>query len=374
MNLYGGFACTTWAADASAKPKVAPTDKGYALHIDNVSAPVTVSDLELSAADAGGLTDGTSSIAVFANKANVTFLRATLHASNGATGAEGKGGEPGKITKVSSGSTSTDAKGNPGSGANGGARKECTCDSSSVLTVGGGGGPGGLGGGNGEPNYSAAAPNNGTAGLPAIGGNCDANSSGHRGADAPPAENAAPPNMHGTLSAAGWQPTNGPDATENGKPGQGGGGGGALDATSGGSGGGCGGCGGFAGKGSDGGGASVALLINESTVTLAASALETRGAGAGGVAGAGGLGAEGGTTAAGACVGGKGGNGANGGAGAGGAGGVSIGVLYKGAAPVIDDATTIVIGALGAGGKGGKSPLNDGPDGVAEKTKDVSQL
>jgi len=373
VNLYGGFACTTWEPDRNAKAKVAPTDKGYALHIDTVSAAVVVSDLELFAADAGDLEDGTSSIAVFANKTNVTFLRAVIHASNGAKGAAGPAGAPGKISKVSSGSA--DATGNPGSGANGGARKECTCDSSSDLTVGGAGGPGGLGGGNGEPNYNAAAPDNGAPGLPAVGGNCDANSSGHRGADAPPARDATPPTTQGTLDATGWHPTRGADATENGKPGQGGGGGGALNASTGGSGGGCGGCGGFAGKGSGGGGASVAVLANESTVTLNASTLETRAGGEGGLAGAGGLGAEGGSTAAaGACLGGKGGNGANGGAGAGGAGGVSIGVLYKGTAPVIDAATTISVGSPGAGGKGGKSPGNDGPIGVAEKTKDATQL
>jgi len=43
-------------------------------------------------------------------------------------------------------------------------------------------------------------------------------------------------------------------------------------------------------------------------------------------------------------------------------------------APVIDDATTILEGTPGRGGKGGMSPDNDGPEGIAEKVKDASQL
>lgn len=370
-SLHGGFACTTWTPDESARPKVAPSDKGYAVHIDDVSDAVTVSDLEISAADAGGLEDGTSSIAVFANKANVTFLRCALHASNGAKGADGQAGGSGVITAVSSGSLET--SGNAPTGATGGLFKDCTCSSSATLTKGGVGGSNGSGGGNGEPDHGAAAPKDGAAGLPG-GGTCSGGGPGHDGADAPPAQNAPPATARGLLGPAGWAPMKGADATENGKPGQGGGGGGSRDATTGGSGGGCGGCGGFAGKGSGGGGASIAVLANESSLTITASTLDTKAGGAAGTAGAGGPGTVGGKSTAGLCPGGNGGRGADGGSGAGGAGGVSIGVLYKGTAPVLDRATTITVGAPGAGGKGGKSPDNDGPIGVAEKTKDAAQL
>ncbi|MBX3210117.1 MAG: hypothetical protein KF764_34115 [Labilithrix sp.] len=371
VNLYGGFACASWEPDANAKPKVAPSDKGYALHVDDVSAPIVVSDLELSAMDAGSLEDGTSSIAVFVNKAELTLLRTTVRASNGAKGAAGADGVSGAITSVSSGTN--DAVGNSGSGATGGLFKECTCSTSTVKTLGGVGGANGGGGGNGEPSYGASAPKNGAGGIPG-GGTCSGDGPGKDGANAPPAANAEAPTTHGTLAAEGWQAAKGADATENGKPGQGGGGGGAINTTTGGSGGGCGGCGGFAGKGSGGGGASIALLVHESTVAVKASTLETKAGGAGGIAGAGGAGLSGGIAGLGQCLGGRGGDGANGGAGAGGAGGVSIGVLYKGTAPVLDDATTVAFGAVGAGGKGGKSPDNDGPGGVAEKTKDASQL
>jgi hypothetical protein len=55
---------------------------------------------------------------------------------------------------------------------------------------------------------------------------------------------------------------------------------------------------------------------------------------------------------------------------------VSIGVLYTGTPPTLDEATTngIVVGAPGEKGKGGAAGQNDGPMGVAEKVKDASQL
>ncbi len=365
-NLHGGFACSTWAADAAAKPKVAPTDPGYALHIDNVSAAVTVSDLELAAADAASLKDGTSSIAVFANKANVTFLRAALRASNGAEGAPGEAGKQGEVTSQGG------LDGNTGNGATGGGLKQCTCSSSATVTKGGAGGTQ-TPGNSGEPNYGGMPPNNGAGGAFG-GGSCSGDSLGKNGADAPAAKDATPPTGLGVLGPDGWQSSKGADATENGKPGQGGGGGGAFDATSGGGGGGCGGCGGFAGKGSSGGGASIALVANDSVVTLTASVLEAKSAGAGGTAGAGGAGVAGGKPGTGLCLGGKGGRGADGGAGAGGAGGVAGGILYKGTEPTVDGETTIVPGKEGAGGKGGKSPGNDGPIGVAGKTLDATKL
>ena len=366
-NLHGGFACSTWAADAAAKPKVAPSDPGYALHIDDVSAAITVSDLELASADASSLKDGTSSIAVFANKANVTFLRAALRASNGAEGAPGAAGEPGVVTSAGG------LDGNPANGATGAPSKTCTCSSSTTATKGGAGGTE-TGGGPGEPDHGGVAPKNGAPGAFG-GGTCNGNGPGKDGADAPPAKDAQPLTGLGTLSSEGWHPAKGADATENGKPGQGGGGGGARDSSTGGSGGGCGGCGGFAGKGSGGGGASVALLAHESAVTLVSSMLETKAAGAGGTAGTGGKGGEGGNAVAvGLCSGGKGGWGADGGAGAGGAGGVAAGILFKGTEPTLDDKTTIAHGNEGAGGKGGKSPGNDGPVGIAGKTLDATKL
>jgi len=366
-SLHGGFACSTWAPDNTAKPKVAPTDPGYALHIDNVAAAVTVSDLELVAPDVGALKDGTSSIAVFANTSNVSFLRAALRAQNGAEGAPGEAGKPGEVTSPGG------LDGNPASGGTGAPSKTCTCSSSTTATKGGAGGTE-TGGGPGEPNYGGAAPNNGSPGAFG-GGSCGADSLGKNGADAPAADDAAPTGALGDLSDNGWRPAKGADATENGKPGQGGGGGGARSNTTGGSGGGCGGCGGFAGKGSGGGGASIAVLVYESTVALAASTLEAKSAGAGGTAGAGGEGSAGGEGGSvGACPGGNGGRGADGGAGAGGAGGVATGILFKGAEPTVDAETTIAQGEAGAGGKGGTSPTNDGPIGVAGKTLDASKL
>ena len=78
------------------------------------------------------------------------------------------------------------------------------------------------------------------------------------------------------------------------------------------------------------------------------------------------------------CQGGPGGIGGNGGASGGGAGGLSVGILYSGTAPTLDDATTDAITTAEEGGAGGEgvrgNDENDttrGLDGVAQATLGV---
>jgi hypothetical protein len=117
-------------------------------------------------------------------------------------------------------------------------------------------------------------------------------------------------------------------------------------------------------------------LLSDAQLKIAETELAVSSAGAGGAGGLAGDGGGGGTGGVGQCAGGDGGKGGRGGAGSGGAGGISVAVLYRGTAPVLDPATqeAIKVGEKGVRGEGGAPGVNDGPEGIAEKLKDVSQL
>jgi hypothetical protein len=134
------------------------------------------------------------------------------------------------------------------------------------------------------------------------------------------------------------------------------------------------------GPGGQGGGASVALLVFESAVTIEASELVASDAGNGGDgapgetgqqdAGGGGDGFGVGVSAG--CDGGGGGFGGNGASGGAGAGGISAGIVWSGETePSVDDETTIEAGDAGAGGEGGTPGENDGVDGTAEDVVEI---
>jgi hypothetical protein len=135
--------------------------------------------------------------------------------------------------------------------------------------------------------------------------------------------------------------------------------------------GGCGGCPGGGGEGGQGGGGSIALAIYRSQVTIEASELLATFGGYGGDGGRGAQGLWGGVNGSGingGCAGGSGGNGGNGGAGGAGAGGISVGFVWSGTMPLIDDATLTNIfhaGAAQGGTRWGSSP-DRAPDGVAQ--------
>jgi hypothetical protein len=186
------------------------------------------------------------------------------------------------------------------------------------------------------------------------------------------------------VSALSYVPSDGTSGTDgfSGEGGRGGsGGGGGVHCSSDspervliparGGGGGSGGCGGLGGTAGNGGGASIALLsVDSMNVTLEDCAFKTGTGGSGGAGGLGQAGASGGigqsggaatqlTCNAGGSVpvnfaaGGKGGNGGQGGQGGqggGGGGGPSIGIVYVGTQPVVDDSVTFDLGSGGAGG------------------------
>ncbi|HEX7663513.1 MAG TPA: DUF1565 domain-containing protein, partial [Polyangiaceae bacterium] len=238
MNLVGGFACADWTYAPANKPKIAPSDVGYALEIESVAGPTSISDLEFDAQP--GTTASTSSIAAFVNASpKITLTRVSLSAGAGVQGADG-----------SSSATTTLArgqKGNNASAANGGLALSCPCPDG--ATVGGGGGNFILGQSNGDagtPNLSGTSPKDGAGGTGEL-ASCSASGGaglGHDGADGDAGAAAASAITAGVVDTAGFHPSNGKDGTA-GVRGQGGGGGGATTAgTSGAGGGGCGGCGG----------------------------------------------------------------------------------------------------------------------------------
>jgi hypothetical protein len=363
-KIYGGFKCADWSYETGVRAVVQPSAKGYALDVDSVTESVVIEDVEFDAKD--GTAAGESSVAGFVHgSSDVSFGRVKLVAGKGATGANGT------LTAYTY-PTQTDLNGNPANVLAGGALKQCACPAGDQsIGAHGGDGPTPSNGGNGLP--ALGGGQGGTAGTPT---DCGNGGTGKNGNPGTPASNASGASTLGTLSTTGWAPANGATGSAGG-PGQGGGGG-ASSAAGGGGGGGCGGCGGAAGPGGSGGGASIALLVLDSTVSADAdSELVSGDGGDGGKGVAGQTGQSiygfGGIQASGACGGGNGGPGGKGAAGGGGAGGISVPVVWKGAAaPNVDASATLTNGNNGAKGVGGNAGNNDGIDGVAQPTLEVT--
>ncbi|MDB4946157.1 MAG: Glycine-rich cell wall structural protein precursor [Labilithrix sp.] len=356
VSVYGGFACGGWDY-TGAKPKVAPTDVGYALEVADVASALTIVDMSFVAADA--VAKGDSSVAAFAHGAGaLTINRSELKAGLAQGGADG---DPG----VTGAPVMGDLKGNPPKTATvAGEQKVCTCTTGGTSTGAAGGGPNGAGAKGGPPLAGGAG------GLAST--DCskmEPNGIGDNGDPGTPADPGAAATALGKISLEGWQPGAGGDGKA-GTPGQGGGGGGGLDALNAGAGGGCGGCGGSGGRGGKGGGASIALIAIDSKVTITDAALSASVAGDGGGGGPFGPGGAGGTAGLALCSGGTGGKGGDGGSGGGGAGGISAAVLYKGGAPTNNN-STLTPGKAGGKGVGGTPGMNDGVEGKSADMLEV---
>jgi hypothetical protein len=376
-SVYGGFSCADWSYAAANVVTIAPADAGYAVEIADVADAVLLEDVTMIAP--GGTAALPSSIAVFAHgSAAITVKRGIAIAGDGAIG-----------TSSTVGSNYADPvapSGKPGSAVPqlpagfktlAGLAPVCTCANGVISSAGRGFG-----------NPSPTAP---TAGLPAIAGMaggaagagaCGAGGSGRNGASGGAGKDAPAPTTIGALSALGWSPAGGQGGTF-GSVAQGGGGGAGVEDGNGSSGGSgaCGGCGGAPATAATGGGASIALLVWESAVTLVSSSLTSGNGGDGGNGSAGQPGQTGGSGGPGysaGCTGGAGGAGGNGGASAGGGGGVSAGVLYITKtvnAPSVDAATMNAITAGTAGQRGaGGTPAQDGLALPAAKVREASNI
>lgn len=333
VSLYGGFDCATFAHAGKRSTLASP--KPIAITVSS-GAAVVLQDWNVVAAD--GALPGESSIALFANAAqSVQIARSELKAGagkDGAPGEAGAAGQAGDVGKAPVGNTG----GDPGI-------RDCGGGQS---TKGGAGGAV-----NGGPTYSPGtvgtsvpamydesnAFNTGAGGKAYDGTFAEPGRLGRNGASG--ADIGAAADADGEFSASGWRGTLGKTGGAGflGQGGGGGGGGGTGGAGGGGGGGGSGGCGGSGGVGGHGGGASIAVAVLNSSLSIADAKLIASLPGTGGTGGAGGGGGGGGgvgsVTGA---TGGDGGNGAGGNGGGGGTGGSSVGVLYKGKAPTISGA------------------------------------
>jgi hypothetical protein len=340
-RAFGGFACATWAYDATKKPKVAPSATGYAMVVDSVTG-ATFEDFAFESKSA--VNAGESSIALFAkNATGVVLRRCSVQAGAGMSGQDQTPPAP---------FASAAPSGNAGGISNGGGvAQNSTCTTS---TGGAGGQPAtsGQDGTDGAPGPSnkgtIVACQNSTGGL---GGAVGGAGAGGTGAS-----------MWASFTPSGWTPSSG-GAGGQGGVGQGGGGGASIDLTGGAGSGGAGGCGGIGGATGTGGGSSIAVLAYSSSVDTETCTLTAGSAGRGGNGASGQTGQAGGTKGNGfgnACSGGRGGAGGAGGGGGGGAGGVSAGIVWAGAAPTVNGTTTpsavtlagVTLGTAGTGGAG----------------------
>jgi hypothetical protein len=345
VSLFGGLSCD-WHKSA-ARPTFGKSTP--ALTVADARG-VTIASLAFSARDAAKA--GGSSVAAFLRNADVTFKGVSLKAGKGMKGTTGNL-IPFTYPDVSL------LKGNDGDDATNGGSKPYTCPGG-ALTVGGRGGrddePDGIGG-------TPGATDNESSFTDCKASHADAKN-GEAGVNARTPSTVA---ALGRLLDTGWEPSAGRDGTGGG-PGQGGGGGGGDEAGGIGGGGGAGGCGGAGGEGGGGGGASIAVASLNATASFVSSDLSVDSAGDGGDGAPGQTGQPaGGAKGKGsraACNGGEGGPGGNGAPGGGGAGGISVGVVYKGTRPVLDDATTNSIAPKDAG-KPGEGPGSPGLEGLS---------
>lgn len=387
VRAYGGFACpgspNPWKPDPSTRARIAPTHPGFGLVVDDVFGDVVFSNIDIAARDA--IEPGTSSIAVrVSGSMNVWFEGLTIAAGHGAEGGRGQDGfDTADEPDATSDQQGTDAACPPGpvpqvrlAG--------FPIDANSCGSQGGfGGNSTTFGrGDDGQSGVPYLVGNNGVAGL-SIGADGEAGGDGARGVDGILGKAASP---EGTFSENGFTPSDGGSGTD-GWPGQGGGGGGASFGGEGcvgasGGAGGRGSCGSGGAVGGGGGGASVGLLVWDSSVMLASVKIVAQDGGNGGEGGDGGLPGRPGRGGSGgrglnsvAAIGwggrgGFGGPGGRGGSGAGGTGGPSHALIVHGEMPNQLD-VTMKTSSGGLGGKGGvvrtTVDINPAPDGLHGK-------
>lgn len=400
VSIFGGYDPSSWSRTASATTRV--VGEGPLLRGSSIDVATEIAALRFEAADA--VMPGASSIAgVLQNVTSLHLQDVAIVAGRGADGesqdqpmqaAPGRPGLDGGLTGIgpscgaaqqprASGGVAGTSRCDCGDGGRGGASSTQERNRNGVS--GEGYGPFG-----GACDFGSPAANNGpSAVVGAAGGD------GRTGASGRPGTDGMGGMTLGVFSAAGYAPSDGSPGT-NGREGQGGGGGGAaLDVGcsgndfcvffgASGAGGGAGGCGGVGGDAGTGGGASVALLLVDSTVRLTRVELRATNGGAGGDGARGGLGGAGGDGGFGqrgmgtafSCAsqpiqpggdGGAGGPGGQGGGGGGGGGGPSFGLVLVGDSAESTDSSSVFIdiGSGGLGGRGGGT-ANAGANGDAQ--------
>ncbi|MGK0359435.1 MAG: hypothetical protein ACI9U2_001737 [Bradymonadia bacterium] len=352
----------------------------------NLDAPVLLSRVDIAVTNRGDAGQETVGLWVDASANHLTIRQSDIRAGRGGGGVDGSGGgQGGAGSRGNNGSGSTGGGGgNTGGGRGGNGRNR-----SSGL-------PGAAGAANGSPGGGAGGPGNGqnlgcNDGDPRAGGNGGGGRTGNTGGQ------GGGGNATGGFAGNGrFLPSIGAAGQRGGTGGGAGGGGagggencrvfggcvycGTGRGAGGGGGGGQGGAGGLFGTG---GGASISVLLRNSTLTIEDVNIATIGGGTGGRGGAGGGGGPGGGAGSGAGGnseegsggdGGQGGQGGRGGCGGGGGGGPSVGVWGVAGATLVQrgDITFEVAGGGAGGGGCGQAGGRGGVAGISENTRSVA--
>ena len=373
VSIAGGYdADDSWQRYGDILPSVEVPDEGALLQ--DWTATTEWQQLEVVADDASG-TGGSSFGLVLSNSSGLFLNAMTVEAGRATDGQSGSDGSD--QSKASDGTDGDDgcedstgvcdscskpSKGTGGSGCNDGG------DGGSPAKGGSSGSTGGTGGGGTSGGGGGSSKTNGTKG-----------SDGSDGGDGSDGSGGA---SLGYFSSVGYSVASGSDGSDGDDGAGGGGGGGGGGGTSwcdsyGGAGGGGGGgaCGGDGGDKGTGGGASVAILLISSSITVDSSLLVTGNGGDGGDGGDGGSGGTGGSAGDGGSGeddsgsggnGGAGGDGGDGGHGGGGGGGPAIGIYCQSSSSVSVDSDTVF--DVGSPGDGGRSDGDDGDDGDSGDT------
>jgi hypothetical protein len=355
VSVFGGFACADWH-HIDTPTAVSPSAKGYVLRVEGIAPVTRFQDLVMTPAPAD--LPGESSVVAFVSDSSVELKRVQLVAGDGVTGAPGAP-FTGAGNTYPNNSAGYNAPASPlaAAGAN-----VCACPLLFGSSNGGQGSKGsgidGFGGGVAQP-----APGD-PSGDTGVGASASCGTAAKRGSRGQPSPQG-PAAGYGALTANGWEPATGVSGAIGG-PGQGGGGG-AGGAVGAGGGGGCGGCGGAGGNGGRGGGASIGVLLLNSSASFVSCRIKL---GKGGTGGGGGNGQDGITgggggspAGTGGCAGAPGGTGAGGNGGDGGSGGIAVGIVRRAGPPPkwgkdtlveipnnAQDLDQIELGFAGAGG------------------------
>ena len=381
ISFYGGYSSDfTMRSDTRASIVSTATT---AIRAQGLTAPVTIDRVNLTTADQSASSASTTTLYVRDSADHLTLRWVNVLAGRG--GAGGSGGDGARGSDGVRGTDGDGSSGGDGGSVGGGAGADGRRQGAGPA--GSEGSPGDCGSGGSE------GPGSGGGGLGCGDGDPQPGGEGGDGCTGGPGGSGAAGDGLGSLAADGtWSPNRAGSGSRGGRGGGGGGGGagGGEDCTGpvvgciycgtgrGGGGGGGGGQGGAGGTGGFGGGASIGVVLLNSTLVAFNVRVQTAGGGTGGAGGAGGdpgLGRGGGTGATSGSStegrggnGGDGGNGGRGGCGGGGGGGPSIGIWGTGTSSLYRELTPIMF-VIGAGGGGGSSCGLSGNAGVEGNTR-----
>lgn len=385
VQLYGGYGPDF--STRSNTPATFISSARHALEARNLTAPTQLNRLAFRTTNRSVPGDWTAAVVVVSSGNHLQMSRVEIEAGRGADGIPGDVGGNGGTGAV--GAPGVDAAGGGGGGsgnARGGAgaagrnRTVGAAGGNATVFVEGGCGAGGAGSGSAGMGCGDGDPRAGGTGAAGCSGAVGSIGTGASGT--------------GSQTGGIWTPSTA-SAGGPGTVGGGGGGGGAGGGENcrefgiciycgtgrGGGGGGGGGSGGGGGRAGTSGGASIGVILVNSTVTMQDVNIFTNGGGNGGRGGNGGAGGSGGAGGDGASNsdnkegnggrGGSGGTGGAGGCGGGGAGGPSVGVWGEGSATVRQRSLSFALGSSGGGGSSCSGPAT-GAAGTTANTLSVT--